>query len=86
MASARTTNILAILAAIALAAAGLWYLQSRPDPDECRRWQEAVVEQAELLAAQQGGKPKTWYDDAARTFAEERPGDCDLPEESDRRL
>ena len=84
--SPRATNILAILAAIVIAAAGLWYLQSRPDPDECVRWKEAVREQAELLASQQGGKPKTWFDDAARTFNEERPAGCDIPEESDRRL
>ena len=79
MGSPRTTNILAILAALVIAGAGLLYLQSRPDPDECARWQTLVREQAQLLAGQRSRPEHIYYDDAALNYQESQPDDCDVP-------
>ena len=86
MAKGRSSNFIAILAAVTLIAAGLWYLQSRPSEDECSRWQQVVGRQAQLLATQHGGVPATYYDDAAATYGSDRPTGCDLPAGSERRL
>jgi hypothetical protein len=84
------SNILAILAALALAAAGLWYLQSRPEPSECARWQKVVREQAKLLAAQEDklAAEHRYYDDAALNYQESQPSGCAVPtrEEPDSRF
>ena len=79
MASPRTTNIIALVAAVVIAAAGLLYLQSRPDPDECARWQTLVREQAQLLAGQDGRAEHTYYDDAALNYQESQPSGCEVP-------
>ncbi len=82
------SNIAAIVAAIVLAAAGIWYLQSRPEVDQCARWQKLVREQAKLLA---GDKPRSehrFYTEAALNYQESQPDDCPVPtkEEPDSRF
>ena len=86
MARGRASNLIAILAAVTLIAAGLWYLRSRPSDDECARWQSVVQRQAELLASQHGGQAAIYVIDAAETYKEDQPAGCELPSGSERRL
>jgi hypothetical protein len=77
--SQRKSNLAAIAAAIVLAAAGLWYLQSRPEPSECARWQKVVREQAKLLAGKRPQNEFRFYEDAALNYRESQPDDCPVP-------
>ena len=88
MKSGQASNIAAVLAALALIAAGLWYLQSRPEPDACARWQKVVREQAKLLAGDQPRREFSFYPEAAANYAESRPDGCATPtkEEPDSRF
>ena len=73
------SNIVAIIAALVLAAAGIWYLQSRPEPSECAKWQKVVREQAKLLAGDQPQNEHQFYEDAALNYQESQPDGCPVP-------
>ena len=75
------SNILALAAAAILIVGGLVWLQSRPEDDECSRWQRAVRHEAVLIASQRDAPAKSFLTDAARAFAESQPSNCQVPTE-----
>lgn len=77
------SNVIAIAVAIVVIVAGIQYLRSRPQEDECARWQSVVKRQAELLSSQRGGRPLQYYEAAAQTYSESRPEGCATPTTAD---